>query len=358
MPTVVASGRTFAGADRFDGFPGDFTTLEGAGLLAGGAIGFAQLGLGQLGHLGGEGLVLGRRLPVPLRFAGDLDQFVDGVDGGLHLLMAEHHGAEHDVLGQLLRLGLDHQHGGSGAGDDQVEPAVLELRDRRAQHVLAIDVADAGGADRPVEGNAGEGQRGGDADHGRDVGVDLGVARQHGGDHLHVVVEAVREERADRAIDQAGGEYLLLGRTALALEEAAGNAAGGIHLLHVIDGQREEILAGLRLLGGDDGGENDGLVHVDQDGAVGLARDFAGLQRDSVCAVGKAFLGSGKQGTILSISRGRTQSPRIRQSRRSLQGGAGILGHALGSMGHARTSVTCAGRGARSARDSCRHSCA
>jgi hypothetical protein len=29
-------------------------------------------------------------------------QFVDGVDGGLHLVVAEHHGAQHDFFGQLL----------------------------------------------------------------------------------------------------------------------------------------------------------------------------------------------------------------------------------------------------------------
>jgi hypothetical protein len=40
---------------------------------------------------------------------------------GCHLPVAEHDGAQHDVLGQLLRLGFDHQHGVGGAGDDEVE---------------------------------------------------------------------------------------------------------------------------------------------------------------------------------------------------------------------------------------------
>ena len=43
------------------------------------------------------------------------------LDGDLHLLVAEHHGAEHDLLGQALGLRLDHQHGVLGAGDHQVE---------------------------------------------------------------------------------------------------------------------------------------------------------------------------------------------------------------------------------------------
>ena len=49
-----------------------------------------------------------------------------------------------------------------------------------------------------------------------------------------------------RAVDQAGGQHFLLGRPRLALEEAARDLAGGVDLLLVVDGQREEVLAGLR----------------------------------------------------------------------------------------------------------------
>src|SRR3546814_2516502 len=49
-----------------------------------------------------HGLVGDRRGPGPLRLAGFGDQFVDGVDRDLHLLVAEHHRAEHHVFRQLL----------------------------------------------------------------------------------------------------------------------------------------------------------------------------------------------------------------------------------------------------------------
>ena len=162
--------------------------------------------------------------------------------------VAEHHRAEHHVLGQLLRLRLDHQHRVLGAGDDQVELRLLELRRGRVEHVLAVDVADARGADRAVERNAGERQRRRDADHRRDVGIDFRIDRHDRRDDLDFVVEAVREQRPDRAVDQARGQHLLLRGPALALEEAAGNLAGGVGLLDVVDGEREEVLAGLRLL--------------------------------------------------------------------------------------------------------------
>ena len=77
--------------------------------------------------------------------------------------------AEHDFLAELVRFRLDHQHGGFGTGDDQVHLRLGHLRLRRVEDVLAADVADARGADRAVERNAGDGQGGAGADQRRDV---------------------------------------------------------------------------------------------------------------------------------------------------------------------------------------------
>ena len=65
-----------------------------------------------------------------------------------------------------------------------------------------------------------------------------------------------------------------------ALEIAAGNAAGGEGLFLIIDGEREEIAAGLGGLGGDDGGEDGGLALGREHGAIGLAGDLAGLEHE------------------------------------------------------------------------------
>ena len=67
------------------------------------------------------------------------------------------------------------------------------------------------------------------------VGVVLLVEGEHRGDHLRLAQEALREERPDRAIDQARGEHFLLGLAAFALEEAARDLAGGEGLLLVVD---------------------------------------------------------------------------------------------------------------------------
>ena len=153
------------------------------------------------------------------------------------------------------------------------------LVDRRIEHVFVVDEADAGGADRAHERRARQRQRGGGGDHRHDVGIVLLIVRQHGDDHLRVAAPAVGEQRADRAVDQARRQRLLFGRTALALEIAAGNPAGGVVFFGVVDGQRKEIDAFLGLLGRDDGGEHGGLAVGGEHGAVGLTRDFAGFQR-------------------------------------------------------------------------------
>ena len=79
----------------------------------------------------------------------------------------------------------------------------------------------------------------------QDVGIVLAVMGQHRGDDLGLVLEAVGEQRPDRPVDQARGQRLLLGRPPLALEKAARDLARSEGLFLVVDGQREEILAGL-----------------------------------------------------------------------------------------------------------------
>ena len=129
------------------------------------------------------------------------------------------------VSGSIARAALDHHDRVAARGDDQVQVAVGELRTGRVDDELAVDAADAHGRDRAVPRDVGDVQRGRRADDREHVGVVLVVVREHGGDDLRLAAEALREQRADRAVDQARGEDLLLGRAAFALEEAAGNLA-------------------------------------------------------------------------------------------------------------------------------------
>jgi hypothetical protein len=272
---------------------GGLADLDKAGvarLLLPGAEGLAHVVLGELGDAADERLVLRRGLPFPCRLARDFGELVDRLDGSLHLLVAEGHRAEHHILGQLEGLRLHHHHALLGACDHQVQLRLLELGHGGVEHVLSIEVADAARADGAVERNAGDGEGGGDGDHRRDVGVDLGVERQHLGHDLHFVVEAVREQRADRAVDEARGQRFLFRGPAFALEEAAGDLARRVGLLGIVDRQREEVLPGLGFPGEGHGGEDHGIVHGAHHGAVRLARDLAGFEANLMTAVGKRLL--------------------------------------------------------------------
>ncbi len=208
----------------------------------------------------------------------------------LHLLVAEHDRAEHDVFGQTAGLRLDHQHGLLGAGDDQVQIAVrIDSGHRLVEQVFAVLVADPCRANGTVERGTGDGKRGGDAEHGRHLGVDRRVQRLDRGDDLHLAAEALGEQRPDGPVDQARGQDLAFARAALTTEKAAGDAAGGVGLFLVVDGERQEIFD----LGGafvdDHGHQQHGVVDIDHHGPVGLAGDLASLQGHGLVAELKLF---------------------------------------------------------------------
>ena len=265
-------------------FRGDLAQLGRALLLLADLVGGVQAVLGRCGHRCDQSLVLGGRLPIPFGLASVAHQVVDRIDHDLHLRVTEHHATEHDFLGKLVSLGFDHQHCGLGTGNDQVHLGGLELRSRRVDDVLAVDVTHARGANRAVKGDAGDCHGSRCANHGRDIGIDFRVDRQHVDDDLDFVIEAFRKQGAQGAIDQAGGEGFLFGRLALALEETAGDLARCVGFFDVVDGQGEKILARLGLLGRNDGCQHDGVVNGDEHGAARLTRDFARLEHDGVLA--------------------------------------------------------------------------
>jgi len=110
----------------------------------------------------------------------------------------------------------------------------------------------------------------------------LAVGGQDRGDDLGLVVVAVREQRADRTIDEAGNQDLAVREASLALEEATGDLARGRSLLDEVDGQGEEVDArtGLRVACGH---EDLGLTPRDDD-AAGLLGHLAGLEGKGVFA--------------------------------------------------------------------------
>ena len=85
---------------------------------------------------GDQCFVFRRRRPFHFRLAAVTHQVVNRVDDDFHLVVAKHHGAQHDFFGQLLRFRFDHQHGRFGTGDHQVHLRGFQLLHGRVDGVL------------------------------------------------------------------------------------------------------------------------------------------------------------------------------------------------------------------------------
>ena len=105
--------------------------------------------------------LLGQRHVEPLRLADLLGQVDLHLAELLDLAVGELERLEEDVLGDLLRAGLDHRQAVHRADDDQVERALARgVRQRRVDDQRAVDPADAHGADRAEERQRRDHQRG------------------------------------------------------------------------------------------------------------------------------------------------------------------------------------------------------
>ncbi len=194
-----------------------------------------------------------------------------------------------EVEGLVGGLGLDHHDGDvvtdHATGDDHVEDGVVEPREVRERDPLAVDEGDADTADGAGERQTRElGRHRGGVD-GQGVVDVVGVDRHHGDDDLDLVAQALDEGRARRAVDEAAGEDRIGRGTALAAEERAGDAAGGVHALFDVDGEREEVEALAGFLPAVVAESKHGVVvEIGDGGAGGLLGQATGLEADGVRA--------------------------------------------------------------------------
>ena len=219
-----------------------------------------------------------RDLDLGLRLAGLLAQLVLGGDELLDRAVRDVERVEDLGLGHLAGAALDHQDRLFGAGDDEVHLGLLHRLLARVDDEVALDLADPDRADGLRERDVGDHQGGGGAVHREDVVRRVVVDRQRHVHQLGLTTPALGEERAQRAVDHAGDERALLAGTALALEEAAGDLARGVHPLLDIHRQREEVdVAQIARRGG---GQDARVAGGDDDGAGGLLGQLARLEGD------------------------------------------------------------------------------
>ena len=230
-------------------------------------------GLDVLEHVGVDFLAL----ELELFLADGRLYLVDEGDDLSAFLKAAVDAFDHDFVGNHLGAGFDHDDLLIGGGDGHGHLADLALLGGGVDDVFTVDVADADGADRSVPRNIGDRDGDGGTDHGYLLGLAVGVHAHDGVDHADVVAHILREQRADGAVDDAGGEDRLLAGSSLSAEEAAGDPAHGIELLFVVDGKREIIDALTGRFGRRRGRKHDGVAVSHQRGSVGELRESAGL---------------------------------------------------------------------------------
>jgi hypothetical protein len=183
--------------------------------------------------------------------------------------MRQFDGLEHYLFGHFVGVRLDHHHMVGTAGDDQLE--VREFRDVAVgvDDKIAVHIPDAHRAERSVPRDVGDGQRGGradDAQHRRRV-VEVHRQRQH--NHLHLVAHALREQRADGAVNKASLHNRLIGGAPAALDEPARDFADGVLALLEVHNQGEKVDIGARFLAHRRG---------DQHHALPIAHDYSGIR--------------------------------------------------------------------------------
>ena len=149
-------------------------------------------------------------------------------------------GVEQLLLGDLERAALHHVDRVLRPAHHEVDRRELELRERGIQDPLPVDPADTHGRQRSVPRHRRQGQRGRGGQGGEHIGIVFLVGRQDGDEHLDFVLEALGKQWADAAVDQPAGKNLLVRRTALTLQEPAGNLAGCVRLFAILDRKREE----------------------------------------------------------------------------------------------------------------------
>ena len=219
----------------------------------------------------------------------EVDRLADPRLGGLDAV-------GHGLLGDLGRTGLVggpgllaaaafHHHdgdlaaGGLAAGDDHVEGGLVTLGEGGIRPPGALGrEREPDGTDRAVERDARKHERSRGGVDAEDVGRVLLIGAEDVHDDLGLVAEPVDEQRPQRPVDQPGVEDGDVGWTALPPEERSGDAAGGVHPLLDVDGEREEVDAFPHTLGRVGRGQDEGVADPGNDRALRLRGELAGLE--------------------------------------------------------------------------------
>ena len=139
---------------------------------------------------------------LALRLADLRREFLLDADHFARVSMREFERLDELVFRQFVGRAFDHDDVVLGADVNQIEVALLALGVGRIGDELAVDAADAHGADRAGERNVGNAERGGGAVDRENIGIIFAVGAEQDRDDLRVV-KITRWERAAGAADRS-----------------------------------------------------------------------------------------------------------------------------------------------------------
>ena len=160
-----------------------------------------------------------RRLDLDLLLAGLPPELLHRAAELLDLRVRDVERVEDLGLGDAIGAGLDHQDRLLGPRDDQVHVELLERLLLGVDDEVTLELPDSDRADVLGDRDLGDRERRGGAVHRQDV-VRVDVVHRHRlGDQLGLAVPALREQRAQWAVDHPRGQGGLLAGPCLAAEE-------------------------------------------------------------------------------------------------------------------------------------------
>ena len=222
-------------------------------------------------------LVEGGMLILKLGLADFLHHRVDEVEDGLKMLVRLNDALVHDLVGNLIRLGLDHDDLLVGCGDGGGHAVGLALLLGGVEEVLLTVPAENDAGDGSVKRNVGNRDGCGSADHCGNFGAAVTVDGKHLAGNDDVVAQVGGEQGTHGAVDEAGRQHCGQAGLALTTHEAAGDATDCVQLFVEVDGKGEVVDAVLGTCGSGAGDQNGGLTVGDQNCGVAKLRHLADL---------------------------------------------------------------------------------
>ena len=201
-------------------------------------------------------------------------------------LMSKYDTLQHNVFGDLVGTGFDHNDLLFGSGNGNGHLILFFLSLGGVDHIFTVNIAQAYTADGSVPGDVRNGYCNGSTDHTGDLRGTVGVNGHNTKTDNNIVSHILGEQRTDGSVYNTGGKDRLFGRSSLSLQKTSGDLSHGIQFFLKVNGKGEEINAVTGLFGGGSSGKNRGLAvsyHARTVGKPGEFSDFHNKRTSGKC---------------------------------------------------------------------------